>query len=149
MLWCAADRLFLSADQVLARISPNVSVMPLEPNADPLSLYLASLAEIRASVPDDVLVLPCHNLPFNGLHARTLELEAHHAHRCALIAAACRDAPKTCAELIPVIFRRIADAHQMSFAVGEALAHINHMLRTGALEALPAAGPAVHYRPAG
>ena len=58
MLWCAADRIFLAADQVLARISPNVSVFEMEPAADPLRLYLASLAMIRGTVASDARVLP-------------------------------------------------------------------------------------------
>jgi glyoxylase-like metal-dependent hydrolase (beta-lactamase superfamily II) len=147
MLWCKADRLFLSADQVLARISPNVSVVPFEPDGNPLGLYLASLAQIRDTVPDDVLVLPCHNLPFEGLHLRVEDLEAHHLHRCDLIAAAASRAPVTCADIIPVIFRRaLTDPHQMSFAIGEALAHLNYMQRIGALLPETGADGAVRYR---
>ena len=146
MLWCRADRLFLSADQVLARSSPNVSVQPGEPDANPLGLYLASLAEIQDEVPDDVLVLPCHNLPFEGLHARIEQLEAHHLQRCDLIAAAAGE-PISCAEVVPIIFHRpLADPHQLSFAVGEALAHLNYMCRLGVLAAEPDGAGTVQYR---
>jgi glyoxylase-like metal-dependent hydrolase (beta-lactamase superfamily II) len=148
MLWCKADRLFLAADQVLARISPNVSVVPVEPEANPLGAYLASLARIRDEVADDVLVLPCHNLPFQGLHARIEQLETHHLHRCDLIAAAAGE-PITCADVVPIIFRRpLADPHQLSFAVGEALAHLNYMLRLGVLSAEPDAAGTLYYRTA-
>lgn len=133
MLWCEADRLFLAADQVLERISPNVSVLAMQPNADPLSLYRASLQELVGTIPPDVLVLPSHRRPFYGLHERARQLDAHHAERCARIAAACRPAAQTCAQLIPVIFHRSLDSHQLGFAVGEALAHINHMVRAGVL----------------
>lgn len=133
MLWCEADRLFLAADQVLERISPNVSVLATQPNADPLSLYRASLLELRETIPPDVLVLPSHRRPFHGLHERARQLDAHHDDRCASIAAACRPAPQTCARIIPVIFHRTLDSHQLGFAVGEALAHLNHMVRTGTL----------------
>ncbi|MEA2755260.1 MAG: hypothetical protein QOJ54_1549 [Aliidongia sp.] len=133
MLWCKADRLFLSADQVLAKISPNVSVQPVEPDANPLGRYLASLAQIRDQVPDEVLVLPGHNRPFCGLHARIEQLETHHHQRCDLIAAAARE-PLSCAAVVPVIFHRpLVDPHQLSFAIGEALAHLNYMLRLGVL----------------
>jgi glyoxylase-like metal-dependent hydrolase (beta-lactamase superfamily II) len=147
MLWCKPDRIFLSADQVLARISPNVSVVPFEPDGNPLGFYLASLAEIRDEVPDEVLVLPCHNLPFYGLHLRVEQLEAHHLHRCDLIEAAAAKAPLTCAETVPIIFNRpLTDPHQLSFAVGEALAHLNYMLRVGALAAETGADGARRYR---
>ena len=149
MLWCKADRIFLAADQVLAKITPNVSVVPVEPEANPLGLYLASLADIRDEVPDDVLVLPCHNLPFQGLHTRIEQLEAHHLHRCDLIAAAATKAPVTCAEVVPIIFRRpLQDPHQLSFALGEALAHLNYMLRIGALTASRDDGGVLRYRAA-
>ncbi|MGB8844001.1 MAG: MBL fold metallo-hydrolase [Aliidongia sp.] len=146
MLWCKADRLFLSADQVLAKISPNVSVQPVEPEADPLGQYLASLSEIRNQVPDEVLVLPCHNLPFAGLHARIEQLEAHHHLRCDLIAAAARE-PLSCAAVVPIMFRRpLTDPHQLGFAMGEALAHLNYMRRMGVLTCEVDAGGTLLYR---
>jgi glyoxylase-like metal-dependent hydrolase (beta-lactamase superfamily II) len=146
MLWNKPDRLFLSADQVLARISPNVSIQSVEPDGNPLGLYLASLAEIRDEVPEDVLVLPCHNLPFEGLHTRIEQLEAHHLHRCDLIEAAAAD-PLTCADVVPIIFQRVlSDPHQLSFAVGEALAHLNYMVRMGVLNAEPDEAGVMRYR---
>ena len=45
------------------------------------------------------------------------------------IAAACRAGPKAAADLVPVLFRRPLDPHQMSFAFSEVLAHVNYMLR--------------------
>ena len=41
---------------------------------------LEDLEKIKAAVPDDVLVLPAHNEPFRGLHAR-LDHLAHGHHR--------------------------------------------------------------------
>ncbi len=133
MLWCEADRLFLAADQVLEHISPNVSVLATQPNADPLSLYRGSLRELMETIPPDVLVLPSHRRPFHGLHVRAEQLDAHHDDRCARIAAACGPVALTCAQVLPVIFHRTLDSHQLGFAVGEALAHLNHMVRNGTL----------------
>ena len=131
MLLNRDEGLFLAADQVLARITPNIGVWPWEPQADPLSDYLRSLAELRRQVPDDVLALPAHNLPFYGLHQRLADLERHHALRCAEIATACTAAPRTVAEVLPVLFPRALDAHQTGFAFGEVLAHVNYMLHRG------------------
>jgi glyoxylase-like metal-dependent hydrolase (beta-lactamase superfamily II) len=133
MLFQPDGRLFFSADQVLAKISPNVSVWAMEPEADPLGLYLSSLAQIRASVPDDSFVLACHNLPFYGLHRRIDELAKHHQQRCAEIADACRVEPKSAAQIIPILFHRPLDAHQTGFAVGEVVAHLNYMMRRAEL----------------
>ena len=132
MLLNRDESLFFAADQVLARISPNIGVWPWEPLADPLGAYLRSLVDLRR-VPDDVLALPAHNLPFYGLHQRLADLERHHAQRCAEIVAACTGAPRTIAEILPVLFPRALDAHQTGFAFGEVLAHVNHMVRRGEL----------------
>jgi glyoxylase-like metal-dependent hydrolase (beta-lactamase superfamily II) len=129
MLFCAPDNIFLAADQVLAKITPNVSVWAVDPEGDPLGLYLRSLRALKMQVPADALVLPGHQLPFYGLHARGDELMAHHDARCAAIALACRTTPRSAAELVPVIFHRQLDPHQMSFAFSEVQAHVNYMLR--------------------
>jgi glyoxylase-like metal-dependent hydrolase (beta-lactamase superfamily II) len=129
MLACRADKLFLAADQVLAKISPNVSVVAVDPEGDPLGYYLRSLNALKTDISDDVLVLPGHNLPFYGLHARIEELIGHHRSRCDLILDACRAAPRSAAELVPFVFSRNFDPHQMGFAFSEVLAHVNYMLR--------------------
>jgi glyoxylase-like metal-dependent hydrolase (beta-lactamase superfamily II) len=128
MLYRPEERLFFAADQVIARISPNVSVHPMEPDLDALGIYLASLKATRTAVDPDVLVLPGHGLPFHGLHDRVEELIAHHAQRCAEIAIACKTEPLSVAEIVPYLFTRPLDAHQTGFAFGEVLAHVNHML---------------------
>src|SRR5262249_33013158 len=133
MLYCAGDNVFLAADQVLAKITPNVSVWAVDPNGDPLGLYLRSLGELKAAIPADALVLPGHQLPFVGLHVRSDQLIAHHEMRCAAIADACRTRPCSAAELVPVLFSRQLDPHQMSFAFSEVQAHVNFMLRRGEL----------------
>ena len=133
MFFCAGEKLLLAADQVLAKITPNVSVWAVEPDGDPLGLYLRSLQALVDGLPADALVLPGHQLPFFGLHVRARELMAHHAERCGMIASACRASPKSAAELVPVLFRRALDPHQMSFAFSETLAHVNYMLRQGEL----------------
>ena len=59
-------------------ISSNVSVFPTEPDGDPLTDWLTSLRRIKTKIPDDVLVLPAHNDPFHGLHARIDHLVSGH-----------------------------------------------------------------------
>ena len=134
MLVCRADKLFFSADQVLAKISPNISVSAIDPEGDPLGQYLRSLDAIGGGINGDLLVLPGHNLPFYGLHTRIDALVAHHHARCDQILRACRTEPRSAAELVPFVFTRKLDPHQMGFAFGEVLAHVNFMLRRGALK---------------
>src|SRR3978361_2213308 len=141
MLSCAADKLFLAADQVLSKISPNVSVWAVEPDQNSLGEYLASLASLTTTLPYDVLVLPGHGVPFYGLKTRIKQLADHHEERCGLIANACRDIPKTSRELVPVVFHKDPlDVRQMGFASGELIAHVNYMLVEGRLTAHEADG---------
>jgi glyoxylase-like metal-dependent hydrolase (beta-lactamase superfamily II) len=133
MLYCAEEKLFLAADQVLAKITPNVSVWAVEPEGDPLQLYLRSLEALRSGLPADALVLPGHQLPFFGLHLRIDELVQHHHRRCEMIFEACRAHPKSAAELVPILFPHPLDPHQTSFAFSEVLAHVNFMLGNGSL----------------
>jgi len=132
-LYCAQTGVLISGDQVLPRISPNISVHAHEPDGDPLARYLASLAKLRDAVPQETLVLPSHNLPFFGLHARIDSLAAHHRARCDEVIAACHVA-KTGLDLVKVLFRRALDRHQMGFALGEALAHLNFLVHQGVLD---------------
>ncbi|MGI4799995.1 MAG: MBL fold metallo-hydrolase [Janthinobacterium lividum] len=135
MLYCPEDKLFLAADQIMARISPNISVQAMDPAGDPLGIYIRSLNALKNTIAGDVLVLPCHNLPFYGLHQRADELLLHHSSRCAAIVDACRVEGQTAAQLVPVVFRRpIVDPHQMGFAFSEALAHVNRLEREGRLQ---------------
>jgi glyoxylase-like metal-dependent hydrolase (beta-lactamase superfamily II) len=136
MLYCADDKLFLSADQVLSKISPNVSVWAVEPDQNSLGEYLASLARLTTTLPYDLLVLPGHGVPFYGLKTRIKQLADHHEERCRLIADACRTEPKTSRELVPVVFNKhVLDEHQMGFAAGELVAHVNYMIVEGRLTA--------------
>ena len=126
MLYCAADKLFLSADQVLSKISPNVSVWAVEPDQNSLGEYLASLASLKT---------------------RIKQLADHHEERCGMIAAACRESPKTSAELVPVVFYKYPlDAHQTGFAAGELIAHVNYMLNEGRLVVEPHTDGILRFR---
>ena len=116
----------IAGDQVLPKISPNVSLWPQEPEADPLALFLLSLQKIKREVPASALVLPSHGLPFRGLHTRIDQLARHHEDRLAEVERACSE-PRTCAEIVPVLFRRKLDAHQLGFAIGETLAHLRYL----------------------
>jgi glyoxylase-like metal-dependent hydrolase (beta-lactamase superfamily II) len=132
-LYCAEAGVLIAGDQILPRISPNISVQTYEPGGDPLARYLASLKKLRAALPPDILVLPSHNLPFYGVHERIDELAAHHNARCDDVIAACVR-PTSAAELLPVLFRRVLDRHQIGFALGEALAHLHYLEGQGAVE---------------
>jgi glyoxylase-like metal-dependent hydrolase (beta-lactamase superfamily II) len=128
----ADARLLISGDMLLPRISTNVAVWPGEPDGDPVERFLASLAAFE-ELPPDTLVLPSHGSPFRGIGARVARLRAHHAERLVELADALADAgaPRSAQDVIPVLFRRELDLQQRFFAMGEAIAHLNHLWRAG------------------
>ena len=141
MLFDDAEKVLIAADQVLPGISPNISAGPTSPSEpapfalrepDPLARFLATLQRLQ-TLPTDTLVLPSHGLPFHGLHARLDELVEHHEERLARVVEACTE-PRTAAELFDVLFGKKLDAQQMSFALGESLAHADHLVGRGDLQ---------------
>jgi len=127
-LYCADLGVLIGGDILLPRISPNVSVWPAEPFANPLLDYLESLGNFR-DLPDETLVLPAHGLPYRGLHARIAELRAHHAQRLDRLAAAVAERPRTAVECFPLLFRREIGPNNIGLATGEALSHL-HLLES-------------------
>ncbi|PLW83614.1 MBL fold metallo-hydrolase [Kineobactrum sediminis] len=127
-LYCPALKVLISGDQVLPRITPNVSVFPTEPESDPLQEWLQSCARIRELLPDDLLVLPSHEAPFRGLHVRLTQLiEAHKQELNQLYAHLAE--PKRVVDCFPALFKREITNDHLSLATGETIAHLNCLLR--------------------
>jgi glyoxylase-like metal-dependent hydrolase (beta-lactamase superfamily II) len=130
-LYCEQLNMLISGDMVLPRISTNVSVFAVEPEGNPLQSYLDSLRKFN-DLPADTLVLPSHGKPFRGLHTRIAQLRDHHTARLAEVVEACRT-PQSAVDIVPVMFRRALDPHQLGFALGEALAHLHKLWFDGIL----------------
>jgi glyoxylase-like metal-dependent hydrolase (beta-lactamase superfamily II) len=130
-LYNAERNILIAGDMVLPRISTNVSVFAIEPEANPVQEYLDSLDRF-SPLPEDVLVLPSHGKPFRGMHTRIRQLHEHHAARLDEVMEACRVA-RSAADILPVMFPRALDSHQISFAMGEALAHLHKLWFDGRL----------------
>ena len=131
-LYCDALRVLISGDMMLPRISTNVSVYDVEPESDPLRLFLESIDKFKR-LPADTLTLPSHGKPFRGLHERIRQLHDHHRDRLAEVIEACGQAPQSAADVLPVLFKRPLDLHQTTFALGEAVAHLHALWFAGKL----------------
>ncbi len=130
-LWCPELNLFISGDQILPRISSNVSVFPTEPEADPLSDWLESCTRLQREIPADVLVLPAHNEPFVGAHARLEELVAWHEAALSRVEQALVAEPRRAVDLFSTLFPRSVGSDLLGFATGESLAHLNCLMSRG------------------
>ncbi len=143
-LHCPALGLLISGDHVLPTITPHIGVWHTQPDADPVRSYLHSFARF-AGLPADTLVLPAHGLPFTGLAPRLEAVAAHHARRLDIVANACT-VPCTATEVLDVLFRRRLDVHQIVFALGETIAHLNYLCGDGMLERSTDAHGVQRYR---
>ena len=136
-LHCPELKLLISGDQVLPRISSNVSVNPMEPEADPLGDWLRSLDKLKRLVSDDVLVLPAHNEPFRGLHARLDALATGQQRSLDRLLRRLAE-PRRAIDVFGALFaRQIAetDVGLLGMATGESIACLNHLLRRGQVSA--------------
>ena len=117
--------LLISGDQILPKITSNVSVHPDDPEKEPMSLWLKSL-QAFLHLPENTLVLPAHNLPFFGLHQRANTITQHHHANFELLERACGKA-RVGLDLIPVLYRRELNMIEWAFAIGECSAHLNYL----------------------
>jgi glyoxylase-like metal-dependent hydrolase (beta-lactamase superfamily II) len=129
--FCPELKLIISGDQVLPKISSNVSVFPTEPDANPLGDWLQSIERLRLAIPDDVLVLPAHNEPFRGLHARLEHLARGH-HRSLERLRHSLATPRRAIDVFGALFaRQITEPGLLNLATGEAMAHLNYLVHRG------------------
>jgi glyoxylase-like metal-dependent hydrolase (beta-lactamase superfamily II) len=129
-LYCPALDLLISGDQVLPGISSNVSVYPTEPEANPLKGWLSSLADIRSRVADSVRVLPAHNAPFHGLHARLNQLIRGHERGLERLQEQLAT-PARAIDVFGSLFSRPITTDLLFMASGEAIAHLNYLRAAG------------------
>lgn len=132
-LYCEESRILIGGDMMLPRISTNVSVHENEPEANPLKQFLDSIDKFDG-LHTDTLTLPAHGKPFTGLHIRIRQLHDHHNDRLAEVMQACAAQPCSGADIIPIMFKRELDLHQMTFAMGEAVAHLHKLWFEGKLK---------------
>jgi len=144
MLHSAREAVLFSGDQLLPRISSNVSVSVVSPQDEPMSGWLASLDRL-AELPDQVLVLPGHGLPFRGARARVEELRRHHEQKFQLILAACAAAPLSAYQLTLILYPRPLSDFNLQLALGECLAHLCYLRGQGRLTERALEAGAVGY----
>ena len=133
-LYCADERILIAGDQLLPRVSSNVLVTSIEPEANPLGLWLHSLRKLDTLHPD-TLVLPSHGDVFKGLHARSAELQHHHKRRLADLREQVEAAGEcTASEAMERLFPRRRGPVDDMLALGETLAHLAWWRVEGTIE---------------
>lgn len=125
-----ASGVLISGDQVLPRISSNVSVNLSEPNSDPLGEWLESIDKLL-TLPDDLLICPAHGEPFHGLHIRLKALRDEHHRRLDDVHARLKEVPLRAVDCFSLLFNRPIGGHNRELATGEAIAHLNRLMADG------------------
>jgi glyoxylase-like metal-dependent hydrolase (beta-lactamase superfamily II) len=140
------DGVFLAADHVLPRITPNVGLYSERDRPNPLGDYLDSLAKV-APLPA-TLVLPGHGDPFADLAGRTAEIAQHHEEREGQLLAMLRERPQNAYELAMQLFgERLKSDEARRMGVAEVIAHLEHMRLNGRLEQEHTSGDQILYAP--
>ncbi len=129
-LYCAELNLLISGDQVLPRISSNVSVNMNTPDANPLACWLKGLQSLQ-SLPEDTLVLPAHDAPFYGLHRRLAGLQRSHDELLEKLLGLCTDEYQTVNALTHPLYKRKLQGFNLLLALGECQAHLHYLQSQG------------------
>ena len=145
-LYCPAQNILISGDQLLPRISSNVSVHPTEPAANPLLDWMSSCEKLLAHVPEDVLVLPAHNEPFRGAHKRLRHLIDGHEVAMTRLKQRLADGPMTVLDTFGAVFGRKIKDDEVGMATGEAIAHLNCLIYRGEVTSAPGPDGVTLYR---
>lgn len=121
-LYSERERLLVSGDHVLPKITPHIS-WAIE--SDALADYRASL-DVVAALPVDTVVSG-HGEPFDDLAERAVEIKRHHDSRCAKIRAALAAGATTPHEIVTVLWPKALSPFNYRFAIYEVMAHLKFM----------------------
>jgi len=131
LLYCAADKLLISADQVVARITPNISIWAFDTEADPLRDFIACCDTLPQTIPNDVTVLPGHGRPFQNFHERLPSYNVFHENRLNKLRGGMTDVPQTLFQLLKILFPKELTPRDFVFALGETQSHVNYLMHAG------------------
>lgn len=134
LMYDRKGKFLLSSDQVVSRITPNISIWPFDQDDDPLADFLRVSAELPRQVPNDVTILPGHGRPFDNYHERIGEYIPFHETRLDKLRAGMTLEPQSLHELVKVLFPRTLSARDYVFAIGETHSHLNYLIGLGEAE---------------
>lgn len=123
-LYCPELKVIIGGDQILPKITPNVSVQPSEPYANPLRDFINTCQRFRERLPPDLLVLPAHEMLYEGLHERLTELIDWHEVCLEKLYDLCAE-PKRAVDCFPALFKSQINDFSYFPATGESIAHLH------------------------
>lgn len=121
------NKVLISTDHILPKITPNISYW-FHGNNNPLRSYFLSLEKMMKLNVE--YVIPSHGKPFYDANKRINELIAHHHDRLAETLYHIKE-PSTVYEVCQRLFPTQLTVHEMRFAIGETLAHLEYLKYEG------------------
>jgi len=132
-LYRERDDVFLAADHILPRITPNVGLYSEYDRKNPLGDYLDSLRKV-STLPASI-VLPGHGEPFKDLAGRVEEIIEHHEERESQIMNLLDEKPQNAYQLAEKLFgQRLKSNESRRMAVAETLSHLEYLRIDGQVE---------------
>ncbi|OAB39007.1 hypothetical protein PMSD_03475 [Paenibacillus macquariensis subsp. defensor] len=120
--------IMMCGDAVLPQISPNVSLIPGS-DPEPLYSFMSGLVRLKQYVVNQAF--PGHREPFSTFHKRIEDLLLHHEQRLIEVDKLLIQSPQNGYEICTALFPNKLSLHQMRFAMCEALAHLQELVRQG------------------
>lgn len=117
------ESVLLAADHILPKISPNVSYWFFGDD-NPLHSYITSLKEMKKR--EIEFVIPSHGEPFYDANARIDELIDHHDERLEETLQLLHT-EQTVYDVCERLFSRTLSHHELRFAIGETVAHLEYL----------------------
>jgi glyoxylase-like metal-dependent hydrolase (beta-lactamase superfamily II) len=130
VLYCAAERLLIGGDAVLAKITPNVGRWPWG-DRNPLATFLATIDRLADLEVD--LVLPGHGSLIRNMPERLAALALHHAERLIQVQRAVQQSSHPFAICKALFSAQELTSHQLRFAMAETIAHLDFLVDAGVL----------------
>lgn len=127
-LYNAEKNVLLSTDHILPRITPNISYW-FHGDDNPLATYLQSLEKIEKRNVD--YVIPSHGDPFYDANKRIAEIRKHHDDRLNETLSVMKDF-HTVYDICNALFQFKLTIHEVRFAIGETIAHLEYLRKKNA-----------------
>ena len=103
-LYCEALKVLISGDMMLPRISTNVSVHEMEPEADSLALFLASMTASGPAGPDTPGAALARQAFPPGCTRASRAIAQHHRDRLAEVLSAARERALSAHDILTILF---------------------------------------------
>ncbi|MDQ0219435.1 glyoxylase-like metal-dependent hydrolase (beta-lactamase superfamily II) [Peribacillus cavernae] len=116
-----------STDHILPRITPNISYH-FHGEKNPLEKFLESLKKFKRLEAE--YVIPSHGKHFMNANNRIDEIIHHHDERLTRLLEIIRS-PSSVYDSCRHLFARNFNAHEMRFAIGETIAHLEYLVSRG------------------